>query len=237
MRGIRRFFDRIPRWLRVAADLTLALALLLATYIAVGCPAFGYEGEFRRAEKAGMVGPSKLIDWVAVQRTWPSVGYDRILIGDDGDAILFYTYTVGKGTSSMEGRLLRREKTEGLLLTPLPSSMVFGLAEVMPLFLFADDPDTVKAEVLLRLTGEETVTLTAGRRAFEGDGSSLPGFFYFQLPVTGTNRQAMDALARCGASYQDDGEDFPAVIRLFDADDRLIAETDYVIRPRRRQQS
>ena len=236
MRGVRRFFDRIPCRLRVAVDLTLAAALLLALYVAAGSPAFGDENEFRRAEKAGMVGPSKLMDWVAVQRTWPMVGYDRALIGDDGDAILFYTYTVGQGTSSLEGRLLRREKTDGLLLTPLPSHMVFGLAETLPLFLFADDPDAVRAEVLLRLTGEETVTLTGDRRASEGDGSSLPGFFYFQLPVTGANRQTMEALINCGAAYQDDGKVFPAAIRLYDAEDRLIAETDYVIRPRRRQQ-
>ncbi len=239
MRGVRRFFDRIPRRLRVAVDLTLAAALLLAGYVAAGCPAFGDEREFRRAEKAGMVGPSKLMDWVAVQRGWPSVGYDRVLIGDDGDAILFYTYTVGRGASSPEGRLLRREKTEGLLLTPLPcgsANLWQSKTEVLPLFLFADDPDAVRAEVRLRLTEEEIVTLTGARRASEGDGSSLPGFFYFQLPVTGANREALESLMSCASTFADYGEDFPAVIRLYDAGDRLLTETDYVIRPRRRQQ-
>ena len=238
MRGVRRFFDRIPRRLRVAVDLTLAAALLLALYVAAGCPAFGEENEFRRAEKAGMMGPSEIMDWVAVQRGWPSVGYDRVLIGDDGDAILFYTYTTGRGTSSLEGRLLRREKTEGLLLTPLPCGSVnfWQSTEVLPLFLFADDPDAVRAEVLLRLTGEETVTLTGDRRASEGDGSNLPGFFYFQLPVTGANREALESLMSCASTFADYGEDFPAVIRLYDAGDRLLTETDYVIRPRRGQQ-
>ena len=64
MTAIRRFFDRIPRRLRIAVDLALALALLLAGYIAAGCPAFGYESAFRRAEKAGMVGPSALMDCI-----------------------------------------------------------------------------------------------------------------------------------------------------------------------------
>ena len=168
MRGVRRFFDRIPRRLRVAVDLTLAAALLLALYVAAGCPAFGEENEFRRAEKAGMMGPSEIMDWVAVQRGWPSVGYDRVLIGDDGDAILFYTYTTGRGTSSLEGRLLRREKTEGLLLTPLPCGSVnfWQSTEVLPLFLFADDPDAVRAEVLLRLTWGGNGDADGGSQSF-----------------------------------------------------------------------
>ena len=238
MTAIQRFFDRIPRRLRIAVDLALAMALLLAGYIAAGCPAFGDENEFRRAEKAGMVGPSTLLDWVAVQRGWPSVGYDRILIGDDGDAILFYTYTVGRGTSSLEGRLLRREKTEGLLLTPLPcvSANLWQSTEVLPLFLFADDPNAVKATVRLQLTPEETVTLTQARRASEGDESNLPGFFYFQLPVTAANRETLESLMSCASTFADYGEDFPAAILLYDAGDRLIARRDYVIRPRSRQQ-
>ena len=40
MTAIRRFFDRIPRKLRIAVDLALTLALLLACYVAAGCPAF-----------------------------------------------------------------------------------------------------------------------------------------------------------------------------------------------------
>ena len=236
MKGIRRFFDRIPRPLRFAFDLMLILALLVAWYVSAGCPALGGKtAEFRRAEKAGMVGPSKILCWVPVQSNWPSVGYERLLLADDGDAVLFYAcdterYSVSRGT------LYRREKTDRLLLTTLPA-VAPRLPKIeypaVPLFLFADDSAALRAEVDLRYPSGKTETLTAARVVLgEGDRRAETRFFVFKLPVTAANRDTAEALMYCGTRSADLGGQHPAVIRLYDADDRLLLERDYVVQTR-----
>ena len=54
--------------------------------------------------------------------------------------------------------------------------------------------------------------------------------------MTAANRETLESLMSCASTFADYGEDFPAAILLYDAEDRLIVETDYVIRPRSRQQ-
>ena len=125
MKQLRKALEGIPRIVRVLIDLLLAAVLLLGCYIARGSPAFGEEAAFRRAEKAGMVGPSVLLDRMFLRSDWPNANYNLLLIGDDGDAILFFTMLTGKNrSSSMRDVLIRREKTDGILLTTLPSDSV-----------------------------------------------------------------------------------------------------------------
>ena len=70
---MRRFWRKIPRQLRFALDALLVLALLTAVYVAMGCPILGETALFRRAEKANLMGPSKIIDRLDVPKDWPTV--------------------------------------------------------------------------------------------------------------------------------------------------------------------
>jgi len=164
MKKLKRLFDRIPRIVRILIDLLLAVALLLCWYIAKGSPAFGEEAAFRRAEQAGMVGPSVLLDRLFTSSDWPFVNYNLLLIGDDGDSILFYTMHTGRNTStSMDNVLTRREKTDGILLTTLPSDGVpfaHQRPTSVPLLLFVDDPAAVKATVRLTMSDGSVLTMT-----------------------------------------------------------------------------
>ncbi len=236
MKGIRRLIDRVPRPLRFAADAFLVLALLLAWYVSAGCPSLGGKtAEFRRAEKAGMAGPSEILGRVGVYANWPSVGYERLIIGDDGDAILFYTYGTERYSAS-RGTLYRREKTEGLLLTTLPAAAP-RLPKIehpaVPLFLFADDPAALRAEVDLLLPSGKTETLTAARVIQgEGDRNAEARFFLFELPVTAANRDTAESLMYCFSAAADLGGRHPAVIRLYDGEGKLLCERDYVVQAR-----
>ena len=118
---IDKINERIPRKARIAVDLLLAAALLIGIYAAAGSPAFGEEARFRRAEKVGLVGPSVQLDRIFLRSDWPYTAYNLLYIGDDGDQILFYAMRTGIGVSSESDRLSRREKTDGVLLTPLPT--------------------------------------------------------------------------------------------------------------------
>ena len=239
MKGIRRFLDRVPRPLRFAVDAVLVLALLLAWYVSAGCPAPGGKtAEFRRAEKAGMVGPSEILGGVPVYDNWPYVGYARLMIGDDGDAVLFYACETERYSSS-RGTLYRREKTDGLLLTTLPAAAPL-LPKIeypaVPLFLFVDDPAALRAEVDLLLPSGKTETLSAARGSLsaEAGGGSDTGarFFLFQLYVTAANHDTAESLMYCFSGTADLGDVHPAVIRLYDGEGKLLCARDYVIQAR-----
>ncbi len=247
MKGIRRLLHRIPKPLRILADLLLAAVLFFAWFVARGGPRFGEETRFRRAERANLVGPSTLLDKMYVQGDWIPTYYNRLLIGDAGDEILYYTMITGKGSSHMDGALIRRDKSDGILLTPLPGGFITPPEDAgedfsIPLFLFVDDPAAVRAEVRLQLAEDWEVSLNqypGGGAPPEQQGWAVrERYFLLLLPVpskTWGSPEKAEALRRL--LWINDpstvrGWEFPAVILLYDGEDRLIETREYVIRSR-----
>lgn len=265
MKQLRQALDRIPRIVRILIDLLLAAVLLLCWYIAKGSPAFGEEATFRRAEQAAMVGPSVLLDRLYTRSDWPFVNYNLLLIGDDGDSVLFYTMQTGKRSTSMDNVLTRREKTDGVLLTALPSDAVFShyleTALSVPLLLFVDDPAAVKATVRLTMSDGSVLTMTQIRdwhnhellSESERDGyvtgNVRDNFFLFEHIVSPDWQQDWAAeyerprvydewqsdwigLMETNTRFSHSHSEWPAVIELYDAQNRLIRTVDYTIRSR-----
>ncbi len=255
MRKALRLLRRIPKPLRILFDLLLAALLFFAWFVARGGPRYGEEERFRRAEKANLVGPSVILDKLYVQGDWIPTGYERLLIGDAGDEILFFA--TQNGRASRYGGLTRREKTEGLLLTtapqlytilsalsPLPSSWYGENVPVwvIPLFLFVDEPAAVRAEVELQLTEDWEVTLSqyrgTGAPEEERGWTVREKYFLFSLPIppetwdSPEKPDALNALLWTNDPTTVRGGEFPAVIRLYDAEGRLLETRDYVIRSR-----
>ncbi|MBR5701846.1 MAG: hypothetical protein IKX47_05210 [Oscillospiraceae bacterium] len=236
---MRRFWRKISRPLRFALDALLALALLVAVYVALGCPILGETALFRRAEKANLMGPSKIIDRLNVPKDWPTVSWDRLLIGDDGEEIVFWTRSRG----ARSGSLTRMEKAEGILLTPLPGYVYeddFQPERDMsaPLFLFADDPAAVKATVRIRLSETDEVTLTQvrGKLALRaGDAESRERCFFFKIPVPQDSwmLDRGEQVRLLLKAYEDRRPirtaGIPVTIRLYDAEDRLIETREWTL--------
>ena len=256
MRKTLQLLRRIPKPLRIFFDLLLAALLFFAWFAARGGPRYGEEERFRRAEKANLVGPSVILDKMYVQGDWIPTGYTRLLIGDAGDEVLFFA--ANDGRASRYGVLTRREKTEGILLTTVPQmytilSTLSALPSswygedvpvwVIPLFLFVDEPAAVWAEVELQLTEDREVTLRqyrgTGAPEEERDWSVREKYFLFSLPIPPETWDSPDAPDAFNAllwtndpTLTAGGREFPAVIRLYDAEDRLLETRDYVIRSR-----
>ena len=225
------------RKLRFILDALLSLILLLAVFVALSSRMANREvTRFRRAEKAALVGPSEILDRIDVREEWPSVNYDRLLIGDDGEEILFYLIP-----ENGNGFLWRREKTDGILLTPLYNvNWVFGTPRrrdgVLPLFLFSDEPEAVRAEVQIRLSDTFRLELSQVRgKAAAGEETVRERYFLFcvPLPVSRSSAQAqlMQELAATNQITFSSGE-FPAVIRLYNGADQLLETREYTIRSR-----
>ena len=170
MKGIRRILHHIPKPLRFLFDLLLAAVLFFAWFVARGGPRFGEENRFRQAEKANLVGPSVLLDKMYVQGDWIPTHYNRLLIGDSGDEILFYTLTNGRRNTEMDGALIRRDKSDGILLTPLPDGFTTPLEDAgkdfsIPLYLRHTVTDIHGRE---RLSGVTVARVDDQRRPVHG---------------------------------------------------------------------
>lgn len=245
MKSPPTILDRIPRKARAVVDLVLALALLLACYYASGCPVPGEEARFRRMEKDAMVGPSVLLDRLNMRSDWPDTGYHVLRIGDGGDEILFYSIRNMQGGRFLSDDLFCREKTDGILLMTLPTRYRPPFSEwspnSVPLLLFADDPAAVRAAVTITLSDGKELSMSqvrgAGSSALFGEDEWIAGcvrerFFLFEHRLTsGEWNSGWSELMETNAGYSCDRE-WPAVIELYDADNRLIRTVDYTLRSR-----
>ncbi len=243
---IDRINERIPRKARVIIDLLLAALLLLGVYVAADSPVWGEEARFRRAEKTGLVGPSVLLDRMFLRGDWPYTGYNLLYIGDDGDRILFFLMRTGVGVSSLSDHLTRREKTDGILLTTLPTQSVpiFDQSpNSVPLLLFADDPAAVRAAVHLTLPDGEELSMSQvrgeGNPALFDESEWIAGcvrerFFLFDHPLAHGEweRDWIDLMETNASPFYNDESEFPAVIELYDRNNHLIRTVDYTIRCR-----
>ena len=252
MKTLRQALDRIPRPVRVLVDLLLVALLLQVRYIARGSPPFCEEAAFRRAEQAAMVGPSVLLDRMFTSGDWPFVNYNLLLIGDAGDSILFYTMHTGRNIStSMDNVLTRREKTDGILLTTLPTDIVMPSNALppgpvrMPLFLFVDDPAAVKAKLHMTLSDGSELTLAQIRdwhnhellseeeRIGYVTGTVRNQIFVFEHPITSAEWKSDWAdIMRTNEHYPSTMGEWPVTIELYDLDNHLIRTVDYTIRSR-----
>ena len=61
MKQLKRFWLNIPRKMRVFANLLAILLGVFILYILMECPAFTPEQNFRRMEKAELVGPAQIL--------------------------------------------------------------------------------------------------------------------------------------------------------------------------------
>ena len=224
------------RKLRFFLDALLTLALLLAVFAALSSRVRGEEARFRRAERADLAGPSEIIARLDVPEDWP-VRYDRLLLGDDGEEIFFYLLR-----ENGDGMLFRREKTGGMLLTPVPcwnlldSAPWRGEEPCLPLLLFTEVP-AARAEVRLRLSEfwELELASEAGETGAE-DGPERARFFLFRIPVPKNARHRKAELLRelletNAVSSPGQGE-FPATIRLYDEKNDLLETREYTVRSR-----
>ena len=195
-----------------------------------------------------MVGPSVLLDRLNIRSDWPDTGYHVLLIGDNGDEILFDSIRIrkaGTGGRFLSNSLIRREKTDGILLTTLPTRYRPPFSEwspnSVPLLLFADDPAAVRAAVTITLSDGKELSMSqvrgAGSSALFGEDEWIAGcvrerFFLFEHRLTsGEWNSGWSELMETNAGYSCNRE-WPAVIELYDADNRLIRTVDYTLRSR-----
>ena len=247
MKKPRNRMREIPRSVRIAVDLVVLLVLLTALYLAAERPMPLDRVAFRRAEKANLVGPSRILTVLDLEDV-PFEPFDRLIVGETDRGILFYN----SPSDRMEAKLNYRTKTGPVTVLAPQKDLIpfsFGNFEVqVPVFVFHDFPDAVRGELEMQITGDEsdldilTDTPMACDRQFRlqsaqcGDGYLLFWLVVDQVPFEGPanpDANAAELLCTvCDSTQFWRAKDLviPATVRLYDADDRLITEQTCEIR-------
>jgi len=247
MKTIKRFWTNIPRQVRTGINILIILYLLLTLYVSIGSPVFTLEQRFRRAEKAHLVGPSEIVD----QTQWGLYSqFTDMLVAETEHGVMFYGYWEQDYPLDDYEVFSYREKT-GKLTFLAPPSLGFSWAfddfdRTVPLYLFDDYPQAVRAEASVHAKGTHQVnnTKTPFDMRFEVSADRFSdGVFRFLLELKGGDPLKL-AAAQMLTQISTTAESWPysytvafhkephanITIRLYDADDNLIVEEKLVLR-------
>lgn len=147
--------ELIPRPLRACLWALLVLALATLYYIALGCPTLSVRQEFRRAEKANMVGPSKIVDRMEALHYSE---FDRLLVGETEYGIVFFgrygsTRTGSKHSGSWIYRFSYIEKTGDITFAAPPNNYGYFGMHKLPVYIFTEHQDAVRATISIQASG------------------------------------------------------------------------------------
>ncbi|MBQ7231509.1 MAG: hypothetical protein IJX04_11525 [Oscillospiraceae bacterium] len=258
MMTIKRLWLNIPRKARICVNILAILLLVFTIYILLGCPAFTAEQQFRRLEKANLVGPAEIIEVIDP----PNGEYDHIIVADDGDGVILYSYHDFEYRWAWAG-FFYREKSEGITVFPAPNHMYFGSGEYVmdvPVLVFHDYPDARRAELELtfdegigvqetRWENGEEVRIDYFEKTYLLEAvSDIPGYFRFDLHAQsedwyvdeygldrgtplgkeGIALQTFCRMMNMNRAYLQ--EYVNATVRLYDGDNTLLVEEELTIR-------
>lgn len=243
MKKIKRFWLNIPRKIRVCINLLVILFLLLTFYVSIGSPVFTLEQRFRRAEKAHLVGPGQIVGGLYSQFT-------DLLVAETEHGVIFYGYWDQKYPLENYEVFSYREKT-GKLTFLAPPSLGFSWAfdsfeRTVPLYLFDDYPEAVRAEASVHAEGIHQVndTKTPFDIRFEVSADRFSdGVFRFLLELE-SGFPLRQAAAQLLTEISTTAESWPyantsgfhkqphadVTVRLYDEHDNLIVEEDLTLR-------
>lgn len=241
----KNILRRIPRPVRAMVNLVLAIALAVLFYISIGCPTFSFEREFRRAEKAHLVGRSEIVETVTDYRE-----YDKMIVGETEHGVCFFgVYEVTVGYSNGRNQYVPYytftyyEKAEDVTVAVAPnSSFIWSMAGAsLPIYIFDTHPEAVRAEIRTTISGEETYYsndkkhTVSFKETFTAEAErSGDGYFRFALESqdeNGSRALGLLSMVASGENLTSDERDtvIPFTVRLYDANGTLILEKELTI--------
>lgn len=245
---LKKWSDPSLRPFRAFLCILGILVLAVTCYIATGCPSLNFEQEFRRAEKANLVGPSRIVDTVDDEYH----EFDKLIVGETEHGVCFFGGSIitvyrgsGNGKDEMVYTFSYREKTGDItvLAAPNRSGMMwdqFGIS--LPVYVFDRYPKAVRAELELTVTGsktmvvnDETVTTYFSER-FRGKAERTgEGFFRFLLDSWDErSAYALELLSDLSGNEMFFTSKYidavvPGTVRLYDENGSLILEQEFEI--------
>ncbi|MBE6976301.1 MAG: hypothetical protein E7439_03790 [Ruminococcaceae bacterium] len=241
MKKLITAWKRLPRPVRTIVHVIVILLCIGIAYIAIGIPFDSAEAQFRRLEQSHMIGPSDILgtETISVEHR------QKLLIAESDSNVMLYRYYIEDEVNSID--LVCRAKTGKLTVLAAggqrPSHSGINIYDIdLPVVLFDDYPNAVRAELDITLIGdyindkydpekryERTYNLEATR--------SNPGYFYFLIHHEAYTNSRDPALLQRFAEISS-GYDYrahlhwsvPVAVRLYDNQENLIHEETVYIR-------
>ena len=228
MKKLKAAWKRLPRKNRALIHCAGIAILSLMIYFCLGWPPLTAQQQFRRLEKAALIGPQQIltVEKIDLPRA------DRAILARDDHGVAVCTYTQKNIQDTM--RLIYRETDADLLLLPFPHSFDIW-SDIddfqLPIVLFDKFEQAVGAEmdfVLDLVVNDVPFVKHYHLNAQRED----PGYFLFTIPFTGDTRtdeeaQALEALSYLtgyGMKGAFSKKGVQAAVRLYDEEGNLITE-------------
>ena len=238
---LEAFLDRIPPKVQVAVNVLLILVMPFLLYMFVGAPALSPEHGFRRAEKENLVGPGVILGSEEISGAFA----DTLLVGETECGVLLYTHN-HRDLNPVDP--LTYWERQGDIMVRGINTILFSITppdgDDLQMVVFDNQPQAVRAEVEAELywenreTGRQhryRYTLTGTRK---NDGYILVSYNIRWPNYQGTEPEHPENAAiqnftnLCGnESYCAPEGEFPTAVRLYDDEDRLIAEEHVFLFP------
>ena len=233
----------MPRSVKAVLNLVALVLVILLFYISIGSPAFTPEQQFRKEEKAHLVGPAKILDTISLDNYTGYNPCNKLILATSDEGVTLFKYD----ENELEyNDLVYRKKQGDVTVLSLSTMGVRAFATYayveIPVIVFDSFPKAVRAEMEIELSAsygnqenfQKTYALTAKRDA--------EGYFLFTLSASTASR--FDQLGAEGEAFYiltDFANDLnplspyvtmaiPVTVRFYDQSDNMIAERHIEIR-------
>lgn len=243
---LKNRLNRIPRPLKACVCAVLVILLAITYYIALGCPTITFRQEFRRAEKAHLVGPSTIVDTMNGEYS----EFDKMIVGETEEGICFFgryynSFPYNDPFDEKQYYFSYVKKTGDLTLAAAPnvwgdSWYFLGFVRYVPVYLFTNEPEGIRAETDITVTGTcrddsgEDLPFTQTFHS-EADRSD-EGFFRFALSADDEAGSAALNFLSCVTgrnvirlNYGYGLTSITATVRLYDTDGTQIQEKELTL--------
>lgn len=236
----RTFLYRIPRPVKACFFALLALFMAVVYYIALGCPTT-FRQEFRRAERAHMVGPSEIVDTLNAN----VCEFQKMIVGETQHGVCFFgrygsSVSGGKHSGRWHYRFFYHEKTGDITILAAPEYFGFTWdypGYDLPVYIFTDYTQAVRAEIDLTINGTHTentngqTVTTKLSKIFTGEATLVDSgvFRYIFTSEDVEGSYALFHLAHISSGtyttlYNISATSVTALVRLYDETGALITE-------------
>lgn len=185
---MKKLFKNLKnRWKRVSRKkkvLIYCIGIVVSAfllYIVKGAPT-DLENEFRRAEKANLVGPGNILGSVHVYGGSHDA-YLQMLVAEDKEGLILYPYHLGSGGYT---KLRYLEKTGDITFFTEPRELAYDWENTeefsMTVGIFDTYPEAVRAEIALTLSYQINANDPVYEKTYILESQrEIPGLFTFQL--------------------------------------------------------
>lgn len=227
------FWSRLSYPWKITIYLLVILLLAFLLYFFAGCPPVSETHRYYRAARDHMVGPGTVLAHLELEQ----MDYTDLVIAEDDENVMLY---ITHEYDAHPAELACREKTGDLtvLAAPCYRGGIWSNAvdQHLPVFLFDDYPDAVRAELDVMLSVryggqvfEKTYALEAERE--------YEGFFRFDIFAHNSDGLKAEGYAlhtfsnlSSNALTSHMGLTVPVTVRLYDQADQLILERSLEVR-------